>query len=218
MSLSVISEKGKHRRAVINRSLFAYVLYSLREIVYFITRKGYIIMSFYPPTDPQNQPTYQTPPQHTQYPPQFAPPPPAKRNRRIWPWIVGAIIAIILISAAFSKPTTQTSSTPPAATEQPTYPPLPTLIPTDTPTPAPNSIGQPVVVNADWTVTLNKVFKSTGDSFNTPKAGYIYLVVNVTLLNTSGQNQTASTLAQWSLKDESGQTYEQDIFFSGSPD
>jgi len=130
---------------------------------------------------------------------------------------IAILIVISQMGKAMISPQPDTS-TPPAATSPPTYPPLPTLIPTDTPTPAPNSIGQPVVVNADWTVTLNKVFKSTGDSFNTPKAGYIYLVVNVTLLNTSGQNQTASTLAQWSLKDESGQTYEQDIFFSGSPD
>src|SRR6266699_5340889 len=148
MSLSVISEKGKHRRAVNHRSLFAYVLYSLREIVYFITRKGYIIMSFYPPTDPQNQPTYQTPPQHTQYPPQFAPPPPPKRKRHTWVWVLVAIAILIVISQmgkAMISPQPDTSTTP-AATLVPTTPPLPTLIPTQAP-PSVAKVGDTITVN-----------------------------------------------------------------------
>jgi hypothetical protein len=96
-----------------------------------------------PPNLNQNVPTY-TPPQqpYSQYPqpppqgysayppppyPQYNQPPsmPPKRKRRVWPWIVGAILALIVISAALGNQNTpQTSSTPPA-TEQPTAPPVP---------------------------------------------------------------------------------------------
>jgi hypothetical protein len=96
--------------------------------------------SQYPPQQPyypgDNQPTYQTPPQYTQYPPQFAPPPPPKRKRPIWLWVIVGIAILIVISQlgkAMISPQPETS-TPPAATSQPTYPPLPTLIPTSTPT------------------------------------------------------------------------------------
>jgi hypothetical protein len=101
--------------------------------------------SQYPQPPPQDYPSYPPPP--------YQQPPQPKRKRRIWLWIVGAIIALIVISAAFSKPTTQTS-TPPAATEQPTFPPLPTLAPTDTDTPVPT---QPPT----WTTV--QTFKGNGN-------------------------------------------------------
>src|SRR6266704_1753391 len=111
------------------------------------------------------------------------------------------------------------TNTPPQATQAPAgNTPATGNTPAPTTAPAGNAIGKPVVVNADWTVTLNSVKKSTGSEFDQPKAGNIFLVVNVTLHNTSGSTQSASTLAQWSIRDASGQTYTQDITYGSGPD
>jgi hypothetical protein len=178
-----------------------------------------------------NDPTYipqppPPPPQYTQYPQTPYPPPPvmqpSPKKRRTWLWIIVGIVALIIFYQIGQAALSQTStSTPPAATQAPAgNTPAATQPPAVTPTPTSsvNTIGKAVVVNADWTVTLNKVSTSKGTEFDTPKAGNIYLIVNVTLQNTSGQNQHVSTLAPWSLKDESGQTYTQDIFYGNGPD
>ncbi len=82
-----------------------------------------------------------------------------------------------------------------------------------------NVIDKPVVANDTWTVTLNSVTMSQGNNmFDVPKAGNTFLVFNVTLHNTSSQNQSTSSLAMFALKDSTGQTYGQDIIYGGSPD
>ena len=97
---------------------------------------------------------------------------------------------------------------------------LPTTQPTSkSSTQAQTKVGVPFVVNDTWTVTVNKVSTNQGDNLlNTPKAGNVYIVVNVTLKNTSSQNQSASSLGMFSLKDSTGQTYNQNIAFGHSPD
>lgn len=97
---------------------------------------------------------------------------------------------------------------------------LPTTQPTtQSSTQAQTKVGVPFVVNDTWTVTVNKVSTNQGDNLiNIPKAGNIYLVVNVTLKNTSSQNQGASSIGMFSLKDSTGQTYDQNIVFGHSPD
>ncbi len=85
--------------------------------------------------------------------------------------------------------------------------------------PSNNVIGKPVIANDTWTVTLNSVAISHGNNmFDVPKAGNTFLVFNVTLHNTSSQNQSTSSLAMFALKDSTGQTYGQNIIYGGSPD
>jgi len=67
-------------------------------------------------------------------------------------------------------------------------------------------------------VTVNSVKSSTGSEFDTPKAGDIFLVLNVTLKNTSSSAQSASSFIMFALKDATGQTYQEDITASGTPD
>jgi len=174
-----------------------------------------------PYSQPQGsqQPSVQQPP--TQYPPYqppyYQPPPyyplpmmqPPTRKKHTWLWIVLGVIALLLfacigfgmLATMNTQPITSSNTTNSTSTSN-----------------NPNAIGAPVVVNSDWTVTVNKVFTSTGSEFDQPKPGNILLVVNVTLQNTSSQTQNASSLAQWSIKDSTGQTYNQDITFGGGPD
>lgn len=157
------------------------------------------------------------------YTPQPYPPPPMvqpPKKRRTWLWaILGAAVVLVLGCVGLVAIAAQSgqSGTQPQATKAGNTP-ASGNTPAATQVPAGNTIGKPVVVNATWTVTLNRVSTSTGTEFDMPKAGNIFLVVNVTLQNTSGSTQNASTLGQWSLKDESGQTYTQDISYGSGPD
>jgi hypothetical protein len=90
--------------------------------------------------------------------------------------------------------------------------------PTTQTQPSGNVVGKPVQINDTWTVTLNGVTTSKGTQFDAPKAGNTFLVVNVTLKNTSTSNQTVSSLLMFSLHDNTGQKYDEDITFGGSPD
>ncbi len=175
-----------------------------------------------PPQQRQPQPNTPYPPQSYQPPPQYyhqqpyyqqPPMPPPKKKSRAWLWIVLGVAGVLLCScigfAAVSASQQKATSTitAPADTQS-----------TGATQAQPNTIRKPVVVNADWTVTLNNVSTSQGTQLDQPKAGHILLVVNVTLKNTSSAVQKASTLAQWALKDSTGQTYNQDILFGAGPD
>ena len=62
-------------------------------------------------------------------------------------------------------------------------------------------------VGDTWVVTVNSVKTNTGSEFSQPKSGYTYLVVDVTLKNTSSSVQPVSSLMMFSLKDQTGQKY-----------
>ena len=185
---------------------------------YFCSMKGEIMQNN-PPSGP-NDPTY-TPQPYPPYPGQpLYPPGPPPKKRRTWLWIVLGVFALAILGCVGILAASQgATSTPPGASQAPAgNTPSTGNTPAPTQAPAGNAIGKPVVVNADWTVTLNSVKKSTGSEFDMPKAGDIFLVVNVTMQNTSGSTQNASTLAQWSIRDASGQTYTQDITYGSGPD
>src|SRR5207253_1252945 len=106
--------------------------------------------------------------------------PPPKRKRRLWLWIIGGIVALIVISAVFSKENTPqpTSSAPPTATEQLTTPftdntPAPTQAP-----PSVVKVGDTITIN-DVDTTLVSVKKLAGDEFTQPKPGNTFIVVHV---------------------------------------
>jgi flagellar basal body-associated protein FliL len=175
-----------------------------------------------PPYPPQQyqQPSYPQQPPY-QYPPQV--PPPKKKSHKGLFIVLGVILAVALIGCigvaamvnAGGQAAQQTLNQTSTQVAQ-----LPTTQPTSkSSTQAQTKVGVPFVVNDTWTVTVNKVTTNQGDNLlNTPKAGNIYLVVNVTLKNTSSQNQDASSLGMFSLKDSTGQTYNQNIAFGQSPD
>src|SRR6266567_818866 len=164
-----------------------------------------------------NDPTY-TPQPYPPYPgqPLYPPPGPPPKKRRIWLWIVLSVFALAVLGCVGILAASQGAKTgiTPVATEGNTQA---ANTPAATQAPAANTIGKPVVVNDTWTVTLNSVKKSSGSEFDKPKTGNIFLEVNVTLHNTSSTTQHASSIIQWSLKDDTGQTYNEDITYGSEP-
>jgi Domain of unknown function (DUF4352) len=71
--------------------------------------------------------------------------------------------------------------------------------------------GDQVNVGANWQVTVNTAKTSQGDSFITPKSGNQYLLIDVSLKNISNKEEVASSLAQWALRDTTGQQYTETI-------
>ena len=169
------------------------------------------------PSYPQQTPQQGYPPQQPYYPPSYVPPP--QKKSRTWLWIVLGVLAVLILGCIGVSTLVLRSAGTAINTVSTSVASTVTVV--STPTSAPstaNSIGKPVVVNSDWTVTLNKASTNTGSEFDKPKAGDIFLVVNVTLHNTSSTTQQASSAIQWSLKDSTGQTYTQDITFGNGPD
>lgn len=78
-------------------------------------------------------------------------------------------------------------------------------------------VGDQVNVGNTWVVTVNSVKTSQGDEFTQPKAGNTYVVVDVTLKNTSSQEQNVSSLLSFSLKDSTGQKYDETIITGATP-
>ncbi len=172
----------------------------------------------YPPPQQPSYPPQGYPPQQPYYPPLYGPPP--QKKSRTWLWIVLGVLVVLILgcigvstlvlrSAGTAINTVATSVASTVTTSSSS---------SNSSNATKGSIGTPVVVDSDWTVTLNSVKTNTGSQFDQPKAGNIFLVVNVTLHNTSSTTQPASTAIQWSLKDSTGQTYNQDITFGGGPD
>ncbi len=93
-------------------------------------------------------------------------------------------------------------------------------VPLPTVTPLPRfQVGQQVKVGDTWIVTVNNVTTSQGDFISRPAEGTIYLVIDVSLTNISSQEQTVSSFLQFSLKDQTGQQYgEQIVDFAHAPD
>lgn len=170
------------------------------------------------PNSPTWTPPQTPPPAMPPYPQYRMPPPPpqALKRRRIWPWIVGAIAVLIVagtgaaISGGNNAPVT--SPTPATRAQARVLTPVPTQMPTATPTPTGNKIGQPVSLNG-WLVTVNGIKVSHGSDFNTPqKPEDVFLWIDVTIHNGTGQSQPVSSLAMFSLKNAAtGQIYDQSI-------
>lgn len=81
-----------------------------------------------------------------------------------------------------------------------------------------NTIGKSVPVG-HWLVTVNSIKTSKGSQFSMPKSGNIYLVVDVTVKNTSSTNQNVSSLGMFNLKDSTGQQYTETLTdFTKLPD
>jgi hypothetical protein len=154
-----------------------------------------------PPAYPAQQPF--TPP--PVYMPQLQPSQPAPKKR--WSgWLLPILtfFAGLLIGAVlFHGSSTPTSTPPTTQSGQPTSSAQQT-----TSAPAASSqhlkVGQSVQTGA-FQVTVNGVKTSQGQSFDTPKTGHVFLLIDVTVKNTSSQEQDVSSLVMWTLRDTSGQ-------------
>ncbi len=186
-----------------------------------------------PPPPPQNwQPTptpqaapYQYPaPSPYQYP---APPP---KKPTPWLWIIGIVLVVLIgggvvAAAVNNKPPQTIVSATTTAQGQPTTQSQPTTAPQATSAPQPTTastgsstghkVGEVVAIGG-WTITVNGVTTSTGDDFDKPKAGNTFVLIDITAVNTTGQSQTFSSLLSFTVKDSTGQTYDQ-TFVPNSP-
>jgi flagellar basal body-associated protein FliL len=170
-----------------------------------------------PPQPPMYQPQQQW--QQSPQPPIYQsqqPPRPRKSRKRLW-LIIGVVVALLVVVIAVvsgggkNAPTSNTGTNTSSNSNQVTQP-------ASQPTAVANAIGKPVQVG-DWLVTVNSVKTSKGTEFSTPKSGDTYLVVDVTVKNTSSTNQTVSSLVQFNLKDSTGQQYTEALTdFAKPPD
>lgn len=69
-------------------------------------------------------------------------------------------------------------------------------------------IGAIVKVGDTWQVTVHSAKFSKGGEFDSLKSGQIFLEIDVTLKNISSQEQDASSVIDWTLKDSTGQKYD----------
>jgi uncharacterized protein DUF4352 len=72
-------------------------------------------------------------------------------------------------------------------------------------------VGQQVKVGDTYVVTVNSVKTDAGDDVFKPKDGNTFLIVDVSLKNVSSKEQDLSSLLQFTLKDSSGQKYDETI-------
>lgn len=78
-------------------------------------------------------------------------------------------------------------------------------------------VGAQVKVGSTYVVTVNSVKTNAGTDIDQPKSGNTYLVVDVTLKNVSSQEQNLSSLLQFTLKDATGQKYDETITSFATP-
>jgi hypothetical protein len=172
-----------------------------------------------PPRQPYpDQPQYyQQPPTTPPYPgqryvetPPMQPTKPPKKKPNKWLGvIVGVIIVIVVIAVANSNhgsPNTATSSTPAnAATGGST--------PASTQPPANQHfhVGDQVTVGSTWKAVVSGVSTDNGGAYYGPKDGNTYLVVDISLTNLSSKEQHISSILNFTLKDSTGQKYNEGI-------
>ena len=72
-------------------------------------------------------------------------------------------------------------------------------------------VGDQVKVGDSFIVTVNSVKTSSGDDVIQPKAGNTFLIVDVTVKNVSSQEQDLSSILQFTLKDTTGQKYDETV-------
>ncbi len=63
------------------------------------------------------------------------------------------------------------------------------------------------VLAGKWQVVVNSVQADQGTQYSPPKAGYVYMVVDITLKNVATTEQDLSSLLQFTLRDGTGQKY-----------
>ncbi len=161
------------------------------------------------------------------------PTPPRKSNSRLIMIIAGIVLVILVVGGgayalghqggtnATSTPTpSANSNTPATGGNTPTAGNTPTssgVTPTTQTTTGNGKVGQAVQAGPNYSVTVNSVKTSTGDSVFSPKAGNTYIVIDVTVKNTSSSPQDVSSLINFELQDSTGQKYQEAFTDIGTP-
>ena len=167
----------------------------------------------YPP-DNSGQPWNNPQQPYQQYPQQpYYPLPPKRRVK--WPWFVGGgclvllllTCGVLVVLGKFAATATQSSISNVAATVQS----VAQASVTPSSVSAHHKVNETISVDNIWQVTVTKVSTSQGTTIATPQPGNTLLQVEVSMKNISGQQQTASSLIQYSLRDTSGQKYTEDL-------
>jgi hypothetical protein len=159
------------------------------------------------PDQSYQQPQYQQP---YQQPMQPTRPPKKKLSKRgvIIAAVIGIIIAVIAANAGNhgGTPNTATSSTPGSASTGNS-----TNAPTQPPANQHFKVGDTVTVGSTWKAVVNGVSTDGGNDFSVPKDGHTYLIIDVSLTNLSNKEQNISSLLNFTLKDSTGQKYDESI-------
>lgn len=79
------------------------------------------------------------------------------------------------------------------------------------------TVGQTVKVGDVWEITINSVKPDAGTQYIKPKAGDTFLLVDVSMMNLSGKEQTASSALMWHLRDATGQEYTETVVGDNKP-
>jgi len=181
----------------------------------------------YPPQQQYQQPPSQPLQQQWSQPPVMVPIPPTrprKPSSRVALWItIGIFIGLAIgypvghstadnLTANTTTPQTVVTQSTPDTSQQ-------TSQPTEQPTNVQQTFARigDTLSNSIWKVTLNSVKTSTSDQLNQLSAGDIYLVVDVTAQNLSSTPQILSSGASFTLKDDTGQAYEEKVTGIGVP-
>ncbi len=167
-----------------------------------------------PPQYPQQMPPPQPQWQQPYYPPPYQPPQKPHNAFKLGLGIgcgimatfaIGIVVLAILVSAGRQNSTAQQQfATQPAS--QPTSVPTQTIF----------KIGD-TATKMLWSVTLNSVKIVTSGPYAQPGAGDIFLVVDVTTQNLSSGPQLVSSGASFTLKDTTGQVYDEKVTGIGVP-
>jgi hypothetical protein len=72
-------------------------------------------------------------------------------------------------------------------------------------------VGDQVKVGDTFIVTINSFKTNPGDEFDQPKSGNEFVVVDLTIKNVGSDEQDISTVLQCTLKDSTGQKYDETI-------
>src|SRR5579863_7222398 len=156
------------------------------------------------------QPSSQSLPQPSFRPPR-SPMKIARGKLRIILGIVVTLVAIIgVVVSGHNNTPHQTKSLPVSAKQQHQATQV-VMTPIPQPTLVIQAIGKAVVVDSIWTITLNSARTSMGDAFSTPGAGDVYLVVDLTVKNTSRHFQDMLSGNQIVVKDSTGHQYRETI-------
>jgi U5 snRNP spliceosome subunit len=169
----------------------------------------------YPQSGPMPPyPQQPMPPGYPQMPPQ-QPMQPKKKGKGLWialGVIVGAVVLCAAIGSMASKgnsgtkvDTTGNAGSSTTSNSQPTQPVMQQHF----------KVGDVVKVGDKWEVTVNSITTSQGGNYITPDPGNVYVLVNVSMKNTSPKEQNTSSLLDWNLKGKDGQRYKDALFSDG---
>lgn len=138
---------------------------------------------------------------------------PRKSRKKLW-ITLGVILLLVIIIGAVASNGNKSGTASPQPTTSANSAPTQASQPTTAPTQAnsgTHKIGETVTID-NWDAVVNSAKISTGGQFDTPQhSGDVFLEISVSVTNNTGKAQTFSSLLSFTLKDSSGQKYDETI-------